>query len=146
MVREAWHRAGSQRARRQPGRTASSPAPSAPHLLSALAYVDLNPVRARLAERAEDYAWSSARAHLNGLDADPLLDSWLWSELGLASEPYDLAAHNDHDGIGAELRHATQSGLPLGDAAFIDKMERRFTRMLRRQPPGPKPKALAAMA
>ena len=116
------------------------------HLLSALAYVDLNPVRARLAERAEDYVWSSARAHIDGLDSDPLLDSWLWSELGLASEPYDLAAHNDHDGIGAELRHATQSGLPLGDAAFIDKMERRFTRTLRRQPPGPKPKALAAQA
>lgn len=57
------------------------------HLRSALAHVDLNPVRARLAERAEDYAWSSARAHLTGLDADPLLDSWQWQELGLPSHP-----------------------------------------------------------
>jgi REP-associated tyrosine transposase len=114
------------------------------HLLSALAYVDLNPVRARLAERAEDYAWSSARTHLNGLDADPLLDSWLWSELGLAGQPYDPSAGSKK--FGAELGDATQSGLPLGDAAFIDRMERRFTRTLRRQPPGPKPKTLAAQA
>lgn len=116
------------------------------HLLSALAYVDLNPVRARLAERAEDYPWSSASAHLSGLDADPLLDSWLWSELGLGSQPYDLVTLAGSESIGATLRGTAQSGLPLGDAAFIDKMERRFTRTLRRQPPGPKRKALAARA
>ena len=34
------------------------------HLVSALRYVDLNPVRARLVERALDYEWSSARAHV----------------------------------------------------------------------------------
>jgi len=27
-------------------------------------YVSLNPVRARLVDRAEDWAWSSVRAHL----------------------------------------------------------------------------------
>jgi putative transposase len=30
--------------------------------------VALNPVRARLVERAEDWPWSSARAHLAGRD------------------------------------------------------------------------------
>jgi putative transposase len=97
-----------------------------------------------LAERAEDYSWSSARAHLYGIDSDPLLDSWLWQELGLHGQPYDLSAGSRK--FGAELRDAAQSGLPLGDPAFIAKMERRFTRTLRRQPPGPKPKALAAGA
>ena len=33
------------------------------HLGTALRYVDLNPVRARLAQTAVDYRWSSARAH-----------------------------------------------------------------------------------
>lgn len=38
------------------------------HLLAAVRYVALNPVRARLVERPEDWAWSSARAHLAGCD------------------------------------------------------------------------------
>jgi hypothetical protein len=32
-------------------------------------YVALNPVRARLVERARDWPWSSVRAHLAGEDA-----------------------------------------------------------------------------
>src|SRR6266852_2100810 len=39
-----------------------------PTLLAAACYVELNPVRARLAERAGDWRWSSARAHLDGRD------------------------------------------------------------------------------
>ena len=31
---------------------------------SALRYVELNPVRARIVGQAEDHAWSSARSHL----------------------------------------------------------------------------------
>ena len=38
------------------------------HLIAAVRYVSLNPVRARLAARAEEWAWSSARAHLEGRD------------------------------------------------------------------------------
>ena len=38
------------------------------HLAAALRYVSLNPVRARLVERAQDWRWSSTRAHLRGKD------------------------------------------------------------------------------
>src|SRR3954463_2194609 len=38
------------------------------HLAHAMRYVSLNPVRARLVDRAEDWAWSSVRAHLAGAD------------------------------------------------------------------------------
>ena len=38
------------------------------HLVSALRYVSLNPVRAGLVRRAEDWRWSSVRAHLAGTD------------------------------------------------------------------------------
>ena len=38
------------------------------HLAAALRYVALNPVRARLVERAQDWRWSSTRAHLRGKD------------------------------------------------------------------------------
>ena len=37
-----------------------------PHLLNATAYVERNPVRARLAHRPEQWPWSSAGAHVTG--------------------------------------------------------------------------------
>jgi putative transposase len=40
------------------------------HLHACLRYVELNPVRAGLVERPEQWPWSSARAHL-GLDGGP---------------------------------------------------------------------------
>jgi putative transposase len=43
------------------------------HLHVCLAYVELNPVRARLVDRPEAWRWSSARAHL-GLAGDGLTD------------------------------------------------------------------------
>ncbi len=38
------------------------------HLLNAVRYVSLKPVRARLVNRARSWAWSSTRAHLAGVD------------------------------------------------------------------------------
>jgi len=38
------------------------------HLIAAVRTISLNPVRARLVCRAEDWAWSSVRAHLSGED------------------------------------------------------------------------------
>src|SRR5688500_1488219 len=47
------------------GRFSSYPM-DGPHLATAIRYVELNPVRAGLAARAEDWRWSSARAHISG--------------------------------------------------------------------------------
>jgi putative transposase len=41
-----------------------------PYPLAAASYVELNPVRARLAEQAGDWRWSTTRAHLDGCDSD----------------------------------------------------------------------------
>ncbi len=41
------------------------------HLAAAARYVALNPVRAKLVARAEDWRWSSARAHLRGPGRSP---------------------------------------------------------------------------
>jgi putative transposase len=51
------------------------------HLRSAVSYVSLDPVRARLVSHAEDWAWSSVRAHLAGEDDSlvtvrPVLHRW----------------------------------------------------------------------
>jgi putative transposase len=60
------------------GRFASFPRDGT-NLLAVARYVELNPLRAGLVDRAEDWAWSSARAHLaarsDGLvRVGPLLD------------------------------------------------------------------------
>jgi putative transposase len=54
------------------GRFASFPIEEG-HLHACLRYVELNPVRAGLTRRPEDWPWSSARAHL-GLAADRLTE------------------------------------------------------------------------
>lgn len=43
-------------------------APEGSHLQAALRYVDLNPVRARLAKEATQCEWPSACAHVAGRD------------------------------------------------------------------------------
>jgi len=44
-----------------------------PHLLAAVRYVELNPLRAGLCSRPEDWRWSSVRAHLHG-ESDGIVD------------------------------------------------------------------------
>jgi putative transposase len=50
-----------------------------PHLLQAMAYLELNPVRAQMVRRAWEYPWSSAKAHVEGVDAGELLDLPSWT-------------------------------------------------------------------
>jgi putative transposase len=89
------------------------------HLLACGRYVELNPVRARLAARPEDWQWSSARAHLRGAadgltDPAPLLERWPdWRQV-LGSWEEDSAA--------AAIRARERSGLPLGDESFLARL------------------------
>src|SRR5690606_36473377 len=56
------------------------------HLVTALAYVDANPVRAGPTTFATEYLWSSARAHVVGRDPIGLLDLDWWRESRLAED------------------------------------------------------------
>jgi len=44
------------------------------HVWTAVRYVERNPLRAGIVDRAEDYQWSSASFHCGLRDADPLVD------------------------------------------------------------------------
>lgn len=77
------------------------------HLQACLCYVELNPVRARLTARPEEWRWSSARAHL-GLGPDAVTDvaalaGWIddWSALlasGLTDEERDAIRAAERSG------------------------------------------------
>jgi putative transposase len=107
------------------------------HLAAAIVYVALNPARARLVERAEDWRWSSVHAHLGGQD-----DGLTTTAPVLARFP-DLAARieaGEDEAMSARLRRAETIGRPVGDAAFMADMERRTGRTLEPAQRGPKPK------
>lgn len=111
-------------------RFASCPMDEA-HLHACFRYVELNPVRAGLVERPEQWRWSSARAHL-GVVADGLTDLAAGSariedwrgllEAGLA-EPERAA-----------IRAGERTGRAVGDAAFLARMAAETGRPLRRAP------------
>lgn len=121
------------------GRFASFPMDEA-HLWQAARYIDLNPVRAGLVKRAEQWLWSSARSRIKGVD-DPLVSQTCpilntretrdWSKFlnaGLAPDTRDI------------LQQHERTGRPLGSAKFIDQVGKVLGRDLSLKKPGRKPK------
>lgn len=108
------------------------------HLMAAARYVALNPVRAGLAARAEDWRWSSARAHLEGRD-DGLVSVGPLAERcgGRFTDLLDAPASA---GALSALRAAETIGRPLGSPAFLDSLAAATGRDPRPKRRGPKPK------
>jgi hypothetical protein len=92
------------------------------------------------------YPWSSAAAHGTGSDAAGLIDEWEWSEVGLPGDWKQRIGGKISDEPIAELRQATYSGLPFGDAELVTQLEKRHARRLKPAPPGPSPKSHNAAA
>jgi putative transposase len=112
------------------------------HLLAAVRYVALNPVRARLAARAEDWTWSSARAHLAGQDDSLVL---VRPVLERVERFADLIAAGDTDEpTFAALRASELTGRPSGTPEFVADLERLLGRPVARRAPGRKPNRPAA--
>ncbi len=106
------------------------------HLRLALAYVDLNPVRAGMVPEASGYPWSSARAHIDGGDDGGLLNKSLWNEVCPLADWADVLRQRGVDDGGQELREATRAGRPYGDEKFVGALEKRVGRRLRAGTPG----------
>ena len=105
------------------------------HVLAAMRYIELNPVRAGLVADPGAYRWSSARAHLAGQDdalvkVQPMLDY-------VGDWPKYLALDVD-EREAALLRMHARTGRPLGSETFVMDLERILGRYLRKQKPGPK--------
>jgi putative transposase len=106
-----------------------------PYLLACARYVELNPVRAGLATRAEHWPWSSARTHLDGsddglTDPAPLLERWPdWRRI--------LEAPLEDEALRA-IRERERTGRPLGARAFVQRFDRSAERptVRRGRPPG----------
>lgn len=107
------------------------------HLINAVRYVSLNPVRARLVGRPQDWRWSSASAHLAGRDDGALKVAPVLNRIG------DFAAflsEEADDGDYLALRQSETTGRPLGSEDWIKSLEQRTDRQLLPRKRGPKPK------
>jgi putative transposase len=116
----------------------SSVAMDEAHLVSALRYVALNPVRAKLTERAEDWRWSSATAHIAGksdrfVDIAPALER-------VGDFTAFLGALFDDAMSYAALRKAESVGRPVGSKEWLADMEARSGLTLAPRKRGPAPK------
>lgn len=107
------------------------------HLAAALRYVSLNPVRARLVARPQDWAWSSTRAHLRGRD-DGLTARAPVKEI--FPDIAGLLAHapEDEEGMLTRLRAAESIGRPIGGDRFMARIEKLTGRTLKPGKRGPK--------
>ena len=106
------------------------------YLLACTRYVELNPVRAGMVKNPQSWRWSSADAHAQGKDdilvrTKPLLamikSPWKkFLSVGIQESEVDL------------FRKHERTGRPIGDDAFIDRLERLLDRPLKPKKPGPK--------
>ena len=110
------------------------------HLISAVCYVSLNPVRARLVLRAEDWPWSSVKAHINGTDDGLVTVRAVLDRIPQFAALLSTTQDQDFE----DLRLAEGSGRPLGTAEFVAGLERLLGRPIARRAPGRKPTASVA--
>ena len=103
------------------------------HLYAALRYVALNPVRAGLAGRAQDWPWSSARAQL-GLGEDGITEAAATRKRVPDFAALLNAAEDEESTV--RLRRAESVGRPIGSAAFLDTLEKDYGRTLSPKPGG----------
>jgi putative transposase len=115
------------------GRYHSTPVERSSYLLACCRYVDLNPVRAHLVARPEDYPWSSYRQNV-GMETDCFLDVddlyrgldgspkgrceayAAWVNAGVRQQEADL------------IRTAVRRGQLTGTLKFIEEVESRTGR------------------
>jgi putative transposase len=104
------------------------------YLWTVARYIENNPVKAGLANRAENYRWSSAKTHINDTKDDLLTEpSWLSLNNRKAYARFISQEDEQTENL---LRKATRTGRPFGSDLFIEKMELQLNQVLRLSKPG----------
>jgi REP-associated tyrosine transposase len=98
------------------------------HLHRTVRYVEQNPVTASLCDSPEDWQWSSARAHLSATD-DSLVT--VAPMLERIRDYGEYIRRPLSDKSSSELELHLRTGRPLGNSAFVDKIEALLKRSVR---------------
>ena len=100
------------------GRFKAFPIEQDDHLLTVLRYIERNPLRAGLVERAEDRRWSSlqhwqANGPVSGIDPGPVPrpeNSFQWVNQQLTTSDLE------------DVRHSVNRGTPFGSIAWVSRI------------------------
>lgn len=129
------------------GRYKASLVQSEEYLLSCMRYIELNPVRADMVQRPEDYKWSSYRANAQGNQDELLTSHPEYERIGITPEARQSTyralfnAHLDPQEI-AEIRTTLNGELVTGTGRFkleVEAMLGRKTQMGKRGRPRKSP-------
>jgi putative transposase len=103
------------------------------HTLTALRYVERNPVRSGITKYPQDWPWSSAQGNLQRQN-DPLIPGR--PALSVVPNWSDYLSVLETDDDLKSLRKVTGTGRPCGDDGFIETLERATGRKVRKRKAG----------
>ena len=107
------------------------------HLLVAARYVERNPVRVKAVKKPGDYIWSSAKGHTAVSKNDIIDANQLFKYIEVKQNQWkEFIDEGDEPDQVAAIRKYTLTGRPLGNSAFIQKLEDRFGGRLHALPVG----------
>ena len=101
------------------------------YLLTCMRYIKLNPVRANMTNNLTQYRWSSYRCNAQGKQNTLIAPHPLYQRLGRTKsercEAYKalFRAHIDTEDL-KDIRAALQTGTPLGNDSFKEKIEKKL--------------------
>lgn len=104
---------------------------------AAIRYTELNPVRAKMVRRAEDYKWSSAAGHCKLKDDKIISKDSTWiKRFESAGNWSEWLNEGVNDKRIETIRRNIEKGLPCGSDRFIKKLERITDSVLHYRPQG----------
>ncbi|MFH2093210.1 MAG: transposase [Pseudomonadota bacterium] len=109
-----------------------------PYFLACARYIELNPVRARMVKQAEEWQWSSAKAHIDAKNDGIVKASFLLERMSITWKTF-LSSDVKTTQI-KEFQKHERTGRPLGGDSFVEKLEVVLGRKLKLGKPGPKKK------
>jgi putative transposase len=110
------------------------------YLWAVARYIEQNPVRSMIVEHPEEYAYSSARAHID-LFHDPILGEELFAEAQRQEYVEFMRSAIPTEQITA-IRKSSRAGRPLGTSTFVREIERKLAKRLTALPVG-RPRKIA---
>jgi putative transposase len=104
------------------------------HLFAAVRYVENNPVRAGLVKDAEEYPWSSAKAHVKK-GGNIILSEKSYLQHDIKNWSLYLKSGADNNVV-EDIRAKTKVGRPYGADVFMTKLEKKLGMELTNRKPG----------
>jgi putative transposase len=98
----------------------------------------MNPVRAGLVVKSEQWPWSSASAHISSYD-DTLVQAAPFLKITGGTWKDFLTAQIREEEI-LEMRRHERTGRPLGSGSFVENLETMLGRILKPKNAGRRPK------